>query len=288
MNSQTPIGRKQGNKFTLVVVIFGVFIVSACTHLPTLSKTEKWQNSIGQFTFSFAEHEQQPSVQMVVKAVSASLPELLWWGKFSSPVCIKIYPMHRGLEQAVGFRGQWIRAWAQREVVFIQSPLSWNSEGVPSQKKINELMLHELTHCLMYQLASNGEEWQTKKIPGWFREGMASVTADQGYRRGTLRELKLFFLKNGGGVLSNVVFTENELESNMAYSIAHYSFLFLLQNFGRPAIIKLLSSMRRGTQFNGAFLETFGITHESFAERFRDYVLHGHWQLNRNRHLNSS
>ena len=42
---------------------------------------------------------------------------------------------------------------------------------------LNELLTHELTHCVMYQRAGTDLNWSLKGIPLWFREGMASVTA---------------------------------------------------------------------------------------------------------------
>ena len=50
-------------------------------------------------------------------------------------------------------------------------------------------MLHELTHALMYQAAADQGGWRQKKIPAWFREGMATYTAEQGYRWPTLEQL---------------------------------------------------------------------------------------------------
>ena len=49
--------------------------------------------------------------------------------------------------------------------------------------QVAELLTHELTHCLMYQRSATADSWPYKGIPLWFREGMASVTAHQGYRR---------------------------------------------------------------------------------------------------------
>src|SRR6185295_2154512 len=52
----------------------------------------------------------------------------------------------------------------------------------PVPADVDELMLHELTHCVMYQRSASAADWSRKRIPLWFREGMASVTASQSYR----------------------------------------------------------------------------------------------------------
>ena len=78
--------------------------------------------------------------------------------------------------------------WSRYDEVFVQAPSTWGLAGAtPAQ--VDELLLHELTHSLMYQLASDRLGWSRKQIPLWFREGMASFTADQAYRWVTLEEI---------------------------------------------------------------------------------------------------
>ena len=45
----------------------------------------------------------------------------------------------------------------------------------------------------MYQLAGDELSWMFKDIPRWFSEGIASVTAGQGYRYGGVQSLFDFY-----------------------------------------------------------------------------------------------
>ena len=77
------------------------------------------------------------------------------------------------------------RAWAFADQVLLQSPRTWNPVGGADDDELAELIAHEVTHALMYQLMQPGDDpsWAVEEPPLWFREGMASVTAGQGHRR---------------------------------------------------------------------------------------------------------
>src|SRR5437764_8642843 len=106
-------------------------------------------------------------------------PRLARWGTFRQGVWVRIFPDHKSLEDAVDRRGYpWLRAWAFGDQVLLQSPRSWSPEGKAQDDDIVELLTHELTHALMYQLMQPATEppWAQEEPPLWFREGMASVT----------------------------------------------------------------------------------------------------------------
>ena len=111
---------------------------------------------------------------MVRLAVERALPKLARWGAFDDSVTIVIHPNHAALERAANRSGyDFLRAWARYEQIELQSPRTWTLLGA-SQSQVDELLLHELTHSLMYQVASDMMGWTRKGIPLWFREGMAS------------------------------------------------------------------------------------------------------------------
>ncbi|MBI5547254.1 MAG: hypothetical protein HY901_25510 [Deltaproteobacteria bacterium] len=256
---------------------------AGCAHAPVLSAGEGFDTPAGRFQLSYEPADGQGAA-MVRRAVVAAAPRLASrWGALPAPVEIQVVPTHGHLERAVG-RGEmpWMRAWAQRSEVQVQSPSTW-LEGGASQAQADELVLHELTHCLMYQLAAPETGWQTKGIPAWFREGMASVTADQAHRRGTLPDLKRAFC--GAGQRSSKLLTggaERRWEGEAAelvYAAAHHAFVFLLKRVGGDeAIRRLLSTMHVGLGFEEAFLAVAGVSREAFEEEFRAFLCSERWK----------
>jgi len=125
-------------------------------------------------------------IERLRSALLVAAAPLSRWGSFEHPIAIRVYPDHESLEAAVQREGYpWLRAWAFADRIFLQSPRSWNDPSPATvAAELRELLAHELTHALMYQLLGGAPE-----PPLWFREGMASVTAGQGHRRPTSDEL---------------------------------------------------------------------------------------------------
>jgi hypothetical protein len=133
------------------------------------------------------------SAERIARAVELAVPRALRWGALPHPVTIRIHPSHAALEAAVHRHGyDWLRAWARHQTIDIQSPRTWTVFGA-TDRKIEELVTHELTHCAMYQLAGTEVTWMYKEIPRWFSEGLASVAAGQGYRYAGVEVLSRFY-----------------------------------------------------------------------------------------------
>jgi hypothetical protein len=187
-------------------------------------------------------------------------------------VVVRVLPSHAALEEAANRPGfAWLRAWARYEEVLLQSPRTWSASG----GAVDELLLHELTHCVMYQLASTRGTWTRKEIPLWFREGMAAVTAQQGYRWPSLDELERFYRTHWGEDPLSRPESLYRTESNWVYSVAYYAFLFLDTRYGDAAIRNTLRAMKAGSAFGVAFTAAVGITPEAFEAEFRRYVRWG-------------
>jgi hypothetical protein len=209
----------------------------------------------------------------VAHAVGQALPVLQRWGGLREPVVIKILPDHEALEDAVlrpGYR--WMKAWARYDDVLVQAPQTWGLLGA-TQREIDQLMLHELTHCVMYQRAANRTHWSRKQIPLWFREGMASVTAEQGYRWPTLEALARYLEQHPERDPVTAPEGLYQGESEIVYGAAHHAFGFLLKRYGESTVLSLLEQMSQGRVFADAFREAVGLTPETFAADFRRYVV---------------
>jgi hypothetical protein len=238
---------------------------------PSLSASLELASPTGQFLIEYEPADARDAAR-VQQAVEQALPRLARWGAMKEPVTIKVMPDHESLENAVQQHGMdWLRAWGRYDDVFVQAPSTWGLAGA-TQPQLNELLLHELTHSLMYQLASDRLGWSRKHIPLWFREGMASYTAEQSYRWVSLEEIAKHFERFPG---SDPVRSPGDLyreDSNLIYGAAHHAFAFLVKRYGEDAIRALLGEMREGKDFPEAFESAIGLSPDAFVSDFTRYV----------------
>ena len=242
--------------------------------------------------------EDASAATQVRGALEVAAPRIARWGGLRYPVTVTIHPNHDSLEAAVHRQNyDWLRAWARFQTVDIQSPRTWGFFGA-SQKKLEELVTHELTHCAMYQLAGDELTWMYKEIPRWFAEGVASVTAGQGYRYGGVEELFEFYQEklpgSGDGVPDrgraaayiapqpgDPIVDPDPLyqdQSHIVYGAAHHAAEFLVGRYGEGRVLEVMRLMGTGLRFPAAFREAIGITDAEFAADFRRYVVWQGWR----------
>ncbi len=242
------------------------------------------------------------AARRVAEALAKALPRAERWGRLQVPVTVVLHPTHAALEEAVHRDGfGWLRAWARFDTVDLQSPRTWNLIFPATPAEIEELLAHELTHCVMYQRAGSAASWPYKGIPLWFREGMASVTAGQGYKRGGPEPLWAFYARTtpggggdglggggGGGARpgraprgGDPISDPEPLyqdEADLVYGAAHHAFEFLLDRYGSERVQRLLAEMGDGRGFEAAFHAAIGISAEAFEAEFRRYVAWRGWE----------
>lgn len=201
------------------------------------------------------------SFDAVVVAVRKGEAALSRWGHFKEPVRVNVLPDRQTFDAAVGeggFPGR--RGFARYDDVFLLSPENWSALGA-RQAEVEELVLHELTHCLMYQRAGSRTQWRRKGIPLWFREGMASYIAHQAYR------WKAPDIKPLSPDASPFAEAEEVAGGDVrrAYGLAHYAFQALVNRRGEDGVRALLRAMERGVDFPGAFEEVYGLPPRAFT-----------------------
>ena len=195
------------------------------------------------------------------------------WGTFRAGVLVRVLPDHFSLEEAVDRPGYpWLRAWAFGEQVLLQSPRTW----IPSaaDDEVAELIAHEVTHALMYQLMQSGDGpiWASDEPPLWFREGMASVTAGQGRRRLSSGELTRWAARHPNDDLLRPPPELYRIEKDAVYSAAHRAFEMLLHVVGEDAVRGMLRRMSAGASFPDAFRSSTG---QGLSEFEREAVRSG-------------
>jgi hypothetical protein len=213
------------------------------------------------------------------------------WSGLRSPVTITIHSSHDALERAIHREGYgWLRAWARYATIDVQSPRTWAFLGA-GDGEVEELLTHELTHCTMYQAAADEWTWPHRRIPPWFREGMASVTAGQARRRADRDGLRAWYSRlipgagdvevPGGEARIDPLVDPERLykeEETVVYGASHWAFQFLLDRYGEERIRRILDRMGQGRSFPEAFREGIGIGADDFEREFRHYLAWHGWR----------
>jgi hypothetical protein len=216
----------------------------------------------------------EPQISRIRSGLLAAGPQLSRWGSFRQGVSIRVLPDHDSLEEAVERRGYpWLRAWAFGDHILLQSPRSWSAqpEGA-SDDELTELLAHELTHSLMYQLIEP-PQWPLfspdspmEEPPLWFREGMASVTAGQGDRRLSGEDLSRWALLHPGADLLHPSVEIYRTEKEAVYGAAHRAFDLLVAQHGDQAVRDVLRAVRGGARFADAFKAAMGLGLADFEQ----------------------
>src|SRR5512135_1495876 len=104
--------------------------------------------------------EDAAAAALVAEGVREGLPRLARYARLRATVTISIRPTRESLEAVAGGY-YWLRAWAQYATIDLLSPRAWAWQGIeaepPGAARVKQLVLHELTHCAMYQAAAS--EW---------------------------------------------------------------------------------------------------------------------------------
>jgi hypothetical protein len=203
--------------------------------------------------------------ERVREAVLASRPALQRWGAFRLGVALRVFPDHDALEDAVERHDYpWLRAWAFGDRIFLQSPRTWGEPPSTLHDELVELLAHELTHSLMYQLIQPSAGGALDEPPLWFREGMASVTSGQGRRRLRTAELARWMGSHPGANVLNPSAEIYRTQKDAVYGAAHRAFELLLEVAGDEAVRDLMRRMRSGSRFDAAFASSIGVPLSEF------------------------
>ncbi|MDF1565191.1 MAG: hypothetical protein P1V51_19295 [Deltaproteobacteria bacterium] len=218
-------------------------------------------------------------VSVVRTALQRAAERVGRWGTLQRPVVVRLYPTHESLEAAVHrFGYDWLRAWARYDEIFLQSPRTF-SVFERGEANLAELLTHELTHCLMYQLAAEESRWRKvdRQIPIWFREGMASWTADQGRRRVSEGRLTTWLRSEHHNPLAEAASLYRD-EAAWIYGASHWAFTFLVERYGTGRVLKLMDALREGAGFGRGFESVMGLSEAVFSEEVLRYFLWEGWQ----------
>jgi hypothetical protein len=253
-----------------IVLTAALLLGSGCLFpLSGLTEGRVVRTGVGDFVLKWSPKAPRDQ-ERVAQALERASAQLLQWGKLKRAVNFYLFPTHTHFEVAVrSFGYEWLHAWAGYGDVYFESPSSWDAAG----PDIDELVLHELTHCLMYQRSAGPDAWTGKQIPFWFREGMATWTARQGPRWASVVDLKGFYEKNPD---ADPILRPEELyekSTDTVYAASQRAFELLVQRYEVPAVLRLMDTMSQGHTFAEAFEIVTGISAATFIAEFRQSVL---------------
>lgn len=207
-------------------------------------------------------------VYLVANAAVDAVRVAQRWGPVLHPVTLRLHPSHDALERAAHQKDvPWMRGWARFDEVELETPTSWGGQRAPST--VRELLRHEMTHVVMYQQVSTRDGWTQVNIPLWFREGMASVTSQQGYRRMKDSELGAWLRQHPEDdpwIRSDALGADAQ---PVVYGAAHRAFERLLAKISDEGVRRILAGLRQGGEFDAAFTQSAGAQPNVFLADFR-------------------
>jgi hypothetical protein len=219
-----------------------LLLATACVHAPAVATARPG------FQIVQAESDEEAARQLA-RVLPGALERVERWGTLPEPVTVRIQPSSEALAAAAGRPGDtWLRGWARRATVDIQSPRTW-SRGRASDEAVATLLTHELTHCLLFQRI--GGNWTRRDIPSWFEEGMASFTADERHARADASAL--------GPAAAGRAF-----DAALSYGTADRAFRYLVARHGEPSVRAILDGLAGGRAFESAFRSATGSSVAAF------------------------
>lgn len=241
-------------------------LLAGCTGpLANLDRREE----IAGATVRFAASQPDDAAQLE-RVLPRALERSGRWGPTPVPPTLWLASTHDALEAAVHRPGYaWLKAFARWSEIYIQAPSTWSPPG--NDAEVSELLAHELTHLWLFQRAGTPKDQPGLGIPSWFREGMATVTADQAHRFPTLEDLARRITIERLDPFGDAQALERD-ESPLVYGAAHHAFAFLVRKVGDEGVKAIVRGLGEGQAFAVAFAITTRVSPDVFLDEFRRYL----------------
>jgi len=183
------------------------------------------------------------------------------WGKFSRPVHLTSAADRSDLSQHCQL--PWhntVRGLATLDNLKVLQPRLWL--GVQGPRALEELLLHELAHVLLFQRASAADATAMPYFPTWFREGMATLVAEgppeARWRRDLAHHAQLDLLADADDELI-------ALHGDAAYQHAAILFAAWMDRFGSSGLAAVCREMRKGHSFAAAHFKACELSDRAFT-----------------------
>jgi hypothetical protein len=219
-----------------------LLLATACAHAPEVATARAGYEIV-------QAGGDEEAARQLARVLPGALDRVERWGTLQEAVVVRIQPSSEALAAAAGRPGNtWLRGWARRATVDIQTPRTWR-RGRASDEAVATLLTHELTHCLLFQRIGGG--WARRDVPSWFEEGMASFTAGERHARSDASAL----VPAAAG---------EAVDAALAYGTADRAFRYLVARHGESAVRGVLDGLAGGRGFASAFRSATGSSVEAF------------------------
>jgi hypothetical protein len=270
--------RRAGRSLAMGVAVF--VATGSCATSPA-PNAEVLVTAAGPIRLDFVEWDAS-TAELLQAVVPEAAKALTRWGGLREPVRITVVNSRWELEEAVGRPLPGISAWARRNQVILWDPRWWplppGAEHDPvlaaqvRRTQLTVLLEHELTHCLMFQRAGGPPSDPRNRIPFWFREGMATLTAGEGAQWPPPESLSQWLAAHPGVDLLRDAQSLARTDPAVAYGAAYHAFDFLVRRYGDGTVLRILDRMKGREGFPEAFKDAVGVSVESFETDFRRYL----------------
>ncbi len=211
---------------------------------------------MGGTVVAFRSGEADPAVvDQVRRVLPRAVRAAARWGAMPPEVALTLHASHGDLEAATNRRGNpWMRAWARRGAVDLQSPRTW-SRGRATDSELAQILSHELTHCALFHAV--GRDAAVRGIPHWFLEGMASVAAEE---------------RHDVAIADALARPAETLRVDpaAAYGTADRAFRALLERAGDDGVRRIVALLGEGASFADAFRDGAGVPLADFEREVRN------------------
>ncbi|HAA54288.1 MAG TPA: hypothetical protein DCE42_06010 [Myxococcales bacterium] len=254
-------------RWGLVASIF--FLLNGCFRviLPTFPHTITLTSSATEKGMKLHFYPQdQNVVSDVVSGLRQAAQRAQLWGPLQVQTHIKVFPNHQSLEEATARPYRWLRAWAMYDRIYLQSPRTWRYHYY--QAPLQTILTHELTHVVMYQLCCTKSAWHKRHLPLWFREGMATVTAQERQYNWPWKKMRRYLRTSHGKKLMARPSAYLRYQQPLVYALGHWMFAVLVEKWKVKGVRKLLTLMRQGRSFAESFKQVTGLSQNAFKKFF--------------------
>ena len=124
----------------------------------------------------------------------------------------------------------------------------------------------------MFQRAGKLPADPRDRIPFWFREGMATVTAGEDAQWPPPESLSQWLVKHPEADLLRDAPQLARTDPAIAYGAAYHAFDFLVRRYGDATVLRVLDRIGVRGGFPEAFRDAVGVSVESFGTDFRRYL----------------
>lgn len=184
------------------------------------------------------------------------------WGRFSRPVQLRTTRDQDELRAAAPCVTQLqLSGVAHLDGLVLLAPSAWTVP--PGPRALEQALLHELAHVLMFQRCAPPGAAHAAYVPTWFREGMATVIAEGPPLPNHRRELGNHADLDELPQASDAVMARHP---EACYLAASLLFQAWMDRFGPVGLTSLCRAMRAGHNFAAAHERACGMTETAWIQ----------------------